>query len=206
MEDDPFDSARDEDRGKDVDNGEFFLAMLDIEISRELERTIDSLKQAIVDPEIDPEAVRSMWVEYALRFEALAEGTDSPEKYEKTQIAAIIYKALIFRDVGKGLRYLEELDKAEMLSANSGFVELSALISAEIDSRTQELDESPERLILLLRGKVSDANRAQMWDLWADEQDYEDLVNHAFEMLLDDGEDPREVLTKLGVFDDSRPD
>ena len=40
-----------------------------------------------------------------------------------------------------------------------------------------------------------------MWDLWADEQDYEDLVNHAFEMLLDDGEDPQEVLVQLGVLE-----
>lgn len=186
---------------RDSFNSESLLDNLGVELSFELERLTTSLKETLADPSTAHENLRVLWVEYSELFEALAEKADNPEVYAKAQIAAIIHKAFIFYHANKELRYLEELDKADMYSANSGFTALSSLISTEVDSRTSELNESPERLILQLRGKVSDANRAQMWDLWADEQDYEDLVNHAFEMLLEDGEDPQEVLSELGILE-----
>lgn len=201
MENDPYSVTHEENFDRDNLNVEPLLASLGVEPGPELKRITKKLRDALTDPDTNTESVRLMWVEYSQQFEALAEEADNPEEYAKVQIAAIIHKAFIFRDANSELRYLEELDKAEMYSANSGFTALSSLISAEVDSLTPELDESPERLILQLRGKVSDANRAQMWDLWADEQDYEDLVNHAFEMLLEDGENPQEILSELGILD-----
>jgi hypothetical protein len=180
---------------------ELLIDRLGFELVSKLKVIIATLKKALANPNTNLDRLRPLWTEYSQRFEELAERTDSSEEYAIAQIAAIIYKAHIFRDIGKELRYLEELDKADMYSTDIGSAAFSTLISEEIDLRVAELEESAERLILQLRGKVSDANRAQMWDLWTEEQDYEDLVNHAFEMLLEDGEDPNEVLTELGALE-----
>jgi len=182
-------------------SNEPILDSLGLELSPELTEMVLALRTALMDTEFDPEALRQLWIEYSLQFRALAEQADDPEVYTKIQIGAILHKAFIFRDTGHELRYLEELDSADIYAFNVGFDELSSVLSAEIDSKTAKLEPSPERLILQLRGKVSDDNRAYLWDLWAEEQDYDDLVNHVYETLLEDGEDPEEVLRELGVLE-----
>ena len=174
---------------------------LGVELNPELREIISALKTALADSGFSPEALRELWVNFSLQFETLAMQAKDKETYVRIQIDAILQKGIIFQEAGLSLRYLEELDKADMYALNDGLDELSARISAEIDSQVIELDQSPERLILSLRGKISDANRAFLWDLYAEEQDYEDLINHAFEALLEEGQDPEDTLRQLGVLE-----
>lgn len=201
MENEPFGEPTDNNLDKTDGDMEPLLASLGVEVSPQMYEVISLLKDSLLDSSADPDTVRQLWIEYAQYFEALAEGTDDQESYIKIQIAAILHKAFIFRDTGRELRYLEELDKGDMYIGNAGFDTLSAVISTQIDVRTKHLEKSPERFILQLRGKIDDANRAFLWDLWAEEQDYEDLVNHAYEMLLNEDEDPEEVLGALGILE-----
>lgn len=190
------------------------LEQLGFEIPPELVEITSALRIALVDDGFDPESLRQLWTEYGLLLETLIDGIDDSDKQQKAQIGAIIHKAFLFRDAAMTLRYLEELTQAEIYAGNAAFdpenpnimkdpalYALSNLLASEIDSKCAMLEPSPERLILQLRGKISDDNQLQLWDLWAEEEDQEDLVNHAYEMLLDAGEDPDEVLRELGILE-----
>ena len=59
----------------------------------------------------DSEQLRRAWVEYAKIMEAIADSMKDPLVRSKTQVAAGIHKALIFKTASKTLRYLEELGR-----------------------------------------------------------------------------------------------
>jgi len=183
-----------------LDNEVLSSDVLRDDIDTELVLITRALESALRDPAVDPVTLRQLWTEYDQHFEASVEQATDVDERTKRQITAILRKAFIFDRVGLTLRYLEELDKAVVYVRNKAFDELEVILSAEIDVEVASLEQSPERLILQLRGKISDENHLYLWDLWLEEQDYEDLINHAYGMLLEDGEDPEEVLRVLGII------
>lgn len=149
--------------------------------------------------------LRAAWVEYARIVEAMVEAVDPDntqlEAYRRAQISALINKALVFRTVDNMTRYLEELDHAEEYAFNAKLDDVRALIGDEIDRTLPSLEMSSEVLVLKLRGVISDDNREHLRDLINNGDDYEDIVNNAYNMIEDEGGDADEVLGKLGVLE-----
>jgi hypothetical protein len=99
------------------------------------------------------------------------------------------------------IRYLEELDHAEVYALNIGLEDVSAVLTREIDRKLPDLGISSEILVLKLRGIINDENREVLRDLINDGDDYEDIVNTAYNMIEDEGRDADEVLAALGVLE-----
>lgn len=59
---------------------------------------------------------------------------------------------------------------------------------------------SSEVLVLKLKGVVSEENREFLRDLIDEGDDFEDMINHVYGMILEEGSDPDEVLAELGVI------
>ena len=143
--------------------------------------------------------LQKLWIEYAKRVEAYINSIEAPKARSAAQIAAIINKAFIFQQTGNTTRYLEELDDAEVYAANGGFNAVSTSLDVEIKSATESLELSPEKVVLKLRGIIDDANRAYLKDLMRDGADLEDIIGHAYGIILEEGKDPDEVLVMIGI-------
>jgi hypothetical protein len=141
------------------------------------------------------------WGEYARMSEGIIEEDLDPKRYARGQIGALIHKALLFRAADITVRYLEELDHAEVYALNVGLDDVSAVLTREIDRKLPELEMSSEVLVLKLRGIISDENREVLRDLINDGDDYEDIVNNAYNMIEDENRDADEVLAALGVLE-----
>lgn len=89
----------------------------------------------------DQSQLKLAWVEYARITERIVESTEDtkekPKAYASAQIQAIIHKSFIFQSAGNTLRYLEELDRAEVYAYNENLDEMSTVINDEI-TRTIE--------------------------------------------------------------------
>lgn len=170
----------------------------------ELHDAAAAIIEGLADPDTDASRLKLAWGEYAKIAERIVESTDAihenPKVYAKAQIEAIIHKSLIFHSVGNTLRYLEELDRAEVYAYNEGLDEMSIVINNEITTTVESLRMSSEVLVLKLKGIVSEENREFLRDLIDEGDDFEDIVNHTYGMLLEEGSDPDEVLAKIGVI------
>lgn len=182
------------------------LDALGLEQGPELLGFVRELKVALKNPETDPEKLRQLWTDYSIYFETIADQQTEEEMYVKVQVAAILHKAFIFRDVGNTLRYLDELDKAASYTWNLGVgYDLVTLpLRAELKARAASLQAEsseiiPEVFIVRLIDILSDMDRFRLMDLWQQEHDFEALVDLSYEMLLEENEDPAEVLGELGV-------
>jgi hypothetical protein len=70
--------------------------------------------------------------------------------------------------------------------------------SAEIESIPEM---SPEILVMKLNGIVSEENRAFLCELIEQGDEWEDVIGHVYGMILEEGGDPDEVLSELGVIE-----
>ncbi len=159
---------------------------------------VDYLKTNIETGKVQ---LRELWVEYAQRVEVFVDSIENPKARSEAQIAAIINKAIIFQLAGNVTRWLEELDSAEVYASNEGFTTVAVALDTEIKNNVELLDLSSEKILLKLRGIVSDANREFLKDSIEEGDDLEDVINHAYGMILDEGEDPDEVLARLGIIE-----
>ncbi len=190
-----------------VDNSTSAIALL-IEQSRihnaELQEAAIVIIDGLTNPNTSESQLKLAWIEYAKIAEhnvGLIEATsENPSAYARAQIEAIIHKSLIFKSIGNTLRYLEELDHAEVYAFNEGFDEMSTIINNEITSKIESLDMSPEVLVLKLKGIVSEDNREFLRDLIDEGDDLEDMINHAYGMILEEGSNPDEILAEFGII------
>lgn len=146
--------------------------------------------------------IRAAWVEYAKISEQMIDGNETDRvAYSRAQIAAIIHKSLIFRAVGNNLRYISELDSAEVYAFNEGLDEISSGIQTEIDTVIDTLEMSPEVFLIKLKGVVSEANREHLRDLIDQGDDLDDMIGNVYAIILEEGGDPDEILGGMGVLD-----
>lgn len=153
--------------------------------------------------DVDDSIMRQAWIELANITENSIDQAEDGMR-AKLQVAAIINKALILLLAQKPYRYLEELDTAEVLARNSGLDDLSETIDREINRRLdlESHEMNPEVLVVRLRGIVSEINREFMRDLIANGDDMEDIITHAYNAILEEGGDPEDVLSELGILED----
>ena len=148
---------------------------------------------------IDKESLQKAWSKYAQATEAFVDSIEEPNLRTKAQIAAIINKAFIFQHTGNTQRYLEELDSAEVYAANEGLTDISDTLTTEIHDHLEHLGETPEALVLRLKGVIEDSDREYLRELIDEGDDFEDVLNAAYGIILQGGNDPDEVLTSIGV-------
>ena len=143
--------------------------------------------------------LQELWVEYTNRVETQVDSIRDKKARTQAQIAAIINKAFIFQRSGNTTRYLEELDEAEVYASNEGFNTISTSLKIEIKSAVESLELSPEIVVLKLKGIIADANREYLKESIRDGADLEDIIGNAYGMILEEGEDPNEVLAMIGI-------
>lgn len=183
-----------------------FLLLADSTIEQipEFIDLVQELKTALTNPETDPQRLKQLWVDYSKLFEVQADHPDNKDMRAKIQVLAILYKALIFKDVNNTLRYLEELDKTHIAASEFRFDDLRDNVDDAIEAgivplrgTLQEL--APEILIIRLGYILDGFDREDLWDIWLKEQLIGPLVDCAYEMLVKAGENPEEILRSLGV-------
>lgn len=159
-------------------------------------RLVDSLK-----PDGDKTHLQGLWAEWADQTEAHVNSIVDSKLRSEAQLAVIINKAFIFQLAGNAVRYLEELDDAEVYAANEGLETVANSLDIEIKSGVESLELSPEKVVLKLRGVIDDANREYLKELVRDEADLEEIIGAAYGMIIEEGGDPGIVLAGLGITD-----
>jgi hypothetical protein len=177
------------------------VEQLDFRPSPELTEASQAVIAGLRDGVTAESQLSLAWGEYARISEEIVEEALDPKQYTRWQIGALIHKALLFRAANIMIRYLEELDHAEVYALNIGLEDVSAVLTREIDRKLPDLGISSEILVLKLRGIINDENREVLRDLINDGDDYEDIVNTAYNMIEDEGRDADEVLAALGVLE-----
>lgn len=155
----------------------------------------------------NPDAVelREAWTVRAILAEeyvdSLEETAENPNLRTIAQLFIMVDKAKIFEKTGNVVRYLEDLDAAEALALNFHLDELADPISTELDEKSKELGQSPQELLLKLRGYISFADRDYLRELLEEEIDYDDLLGNIYGMIIEEDEnaDPDKVFAQLGI-------
>ena len=118
------------------------LERLDIHPSPELEEAREALITGLRDSSTDNSSLSQAWKEYALIAEGIIAAQDrekqQPDDYASKQIAFILHKADIFREVGDDKRYVEELRVAEEYAYNTGLDGLSDSLLIEISENSHD--------------------------------------------------------------------
>lgn len=162
----------------------------------------EAIIAGLADETTDRRHLRQAWIEYSKIAEGIVEATgEDPVSYAKAQVAANIHKALLFQAIGDMLRYLHELDLAQLSASMYEFREVKETLQAEVDEKVDTLEMSSEVLVIKLRGVISIDNRLFLYDLLEQGGAFEDIVGHAYGMLLEEGEDPDEVLAEIGAIE-----
>lgn len=211
FEGDPIEDTPAAERDQPVDRYDDSSSALELLIEQsnfynipEFQKATAAIINGLTDINASESQLKLAWIEYAKIAEHIVESTEAtqenPKTYAKTQIEAILHKSLIFQTTGNTLRYLEELDRAEVYAFNEGFDEMSKVINNEITDKIESLDMSSEVLVLKLKGIVNEENREFLRDLIDGGDDFEDMVNHVYGIVLEEGGDPDEILAKLGII------
>jgi hypothetical protein len=167
----------------------------------ELGEATEAVLRGLRNKNTDKSTLQQAWIELAKITEKIVESPETnPDEYDKAQIAAILYKASLFHRAGDAPRYILELDIAEVYAFNRNLDQLSTAVASELDKVCETLEMSSEVLIVKLKGILDESSREHLRDLLADGDDFEDMVNNAHAMMLDEGADPDEVLTSMGIL------
>ncbi|HSW92158.1 MAG TPA: hypothetical protein VLG09_05940 [Candidatus Saccharimonadales bacterium] len=122
---------------------------------------------------------------------------DSPNPKARVQFDIFIDKALIFEAVGNTIRYLEELDDAEAFARTYHLVDMTESVAQELEERVKGLGDTPEELILKLRGQLSFPMRYKLRQMLQDGIDYAGFITNLNTMLLDNASGPKDMLAPL---------
>lgn len=98
--------------------------------------------EALMRDSQNPDFLRSVWAEYANVCEQAvdnkAPGSAYPQTRAQLQVAALVHKALIFRESGDTQRYGEDLTDAEEYAFNAYLDEIAEIIRIELDTLRNE--------------------------------------------------------------------
>jgi hypothetical protein len=159
---------------------------------------------ALLETTDDPMRRQTAWVEYDIVVEGIVDNLETtPQNIEqraKMHTAMILYKALIFQEVTLSGRYIEELDNAHTYSFSNGPQTVIASIKTELETiARQDTDLSPEILLVMLKGEVSELYRESLRDRLAGGDSLEVIMTDTYYTLQNKGKDLQEVLAKLKV-------
>lgn len=166
---------------------------------------LDRVNAAIIDmlqsEATDASELREAWnirADLAEDFiDSLEPTQDNPNPKPRVQFDILIDKALIFETVGNMIRYLEELDDAEAFARAYHLVDMAESVALELEEKVQVLGDTPEELILKLRGQLSFPMRYKLRQMLQDGIDYDDFITSLNIMLLDKARGSNEILIQL---------
>ena len=118
------------------------LPGVEFEESTELHEARTVIVEALQEAQ-NPATLELAWTEYSRITEQVVDSkTDADAKARaKLQIAAMVHKALLFREAGDVERCADYLSGAEEYAYNMYFDEMAAVIGAEIDTLTRGIGE-----------------------------------------------------------------
>lgn len=182
---------------------ELLLPSLDFYHTPELVEARQAVLAMLTEKIDDPSRRQAVWSEYAIVGEQLVDSLD-PEGHNvdlraKAEIARTIHKALIFREAGNTLRYVEELDDAHTYADRRKFDDIATILFDKLESLVATLELSSETFLVMLKGELSDPNREHLRDLHKEGDDLYDLLDNAYELIKSEGSDAKEVFTRLGI-------
>ena len=70
---------------------------------------------------------------------------------------------------------------------------------AEVERLTNTSELTHEQIFERLSSELDEDNISYLHELWEDEQDIEDLIAHAYQLLELEGKDADEILARLGI-------
>jgi hypothetical protein len=179
---------------------DLLFALLDVQETSEPKNLANLVLDLLQDEHSTKAVVLQAWRQYDTAIETMIETAPNSPSRAKLQIAAIIFKAIIFRAAEDTFRYVEELQDASTYALNQDLDDISGMISQEIDFILAAYDDQPpEYIILTLRSHLSYDNYEMLRDSLLDGSDRNDILGAVYGMLLDQGDDPDQVLNSLDI-------
>ncbi len=166
---------------------EALLPQLDFCETAELREARQAILMALREEADDPARRREAWTEYDIIGEHMVDNADLTGQdiasRAKAQLSLIIYKALIFREVGQVPRYIQELDHAETYADAKRFYAVASTLEAELDTVVSSAELSPESFLAKLKGEISETNRDFLRRDLEDGAELADVVDAASDIL-----------------------
>ena len=151
----------------------------------------------------DRAAIRLAWAmrddlaeEFIRSFESIPY---HPEYPLRVHFELLIDKADIFERLRDKLHYLMELEGAEGFAHQYHLDDVLTDLGEEIDSKVGELDDSPDAIVIKLRGKLSYENRDFLHVLISEGIEMDDFIETIRQMVIKEEGDPDEVLASVGL-------
>lgn len=114
------------------------LPGVEFEESDELQEARAAILEALQRDDQDPDLLRSVWAEYAIILEQVVDDKAPRGTIHQIsgplEIAALVHKALIYREIGDIPRYGEDLTVAEEYALERDYDEIATALGAELDS------------------------------------------------------------------------
>jgi hypothetical protein len=163
------------------------------------------LLRLLTEQDVASSELQDAWQARAMLAEEFVDSIEfdpeDPLRRAKAQFDVMVDKAVLHEKAGNHVRYLEELDAAEVFALNSNIGGMAEPLGKELDEEIQKLGNSSEELILKLRGTVDFMNRDYLRDLLAEGLDCEDLLGNIYAMIIEEGGDPDVVFKEIGLTD-----
>lgn len=170
---------------------------------------LDRINAVIIDmlqsETTDPAELREAWnvrADLAEGFISSLEPTpDDPNPKPRVWFDILIDKALIFEAVGNAIRYLEELDDAEAFARTYHLDDMAESVAEELEEKVKELGDTPEEIILKLRGQLSFPMRYKLREMLLAGIDHEGFMSSLNRMLVDSADGSKEALIQLDIIE-----
>ncbi len=108
------------------------LPSVDFEETVELREARAAVLEAL-KPDQNPDLLQAVWTEYANICEQFVDNQAETQTRAQLQIAILVHKALIFREIEDVQRYGEELTDAGDYAFNAYLDDIAEAIGAELD-------------------------------------------------------------------------
>lgn len=118
-----------------IDKFRSMLPGVELEESTEMHEARTSVLEALSRKDQSPDFIQSVWIEYTKICEQIVDRKTeiNPQIRDQLQIAMLVHKALIFREIGDMQRYGEDLSDAEEYAFNMYLDGIAEAIGAELD-------------------------------------------------------------------------
>jgi hypothetical protein len=171
--------------------------------THDLDRINAAIIDMLQDETTNPAELREAWnvrADLAEDFINSLEPTpDNPNPKPRVWFDILVDKALIFEAVGNTVRYLEELDDAEAFARTYHLDDMAVSVDQELEEKVAELGDTPEELLLKLRGQLSFPMRYKLREMLQDGIEHDDFTRALNKMLVGYANGLNETLVQLDI-------
>jgi len=159
------------------------------QFSIDLDKINSVIEAMLSDSLTDPAALKLAWAiraDVAATFiDSLEPTADNPKQREIVQFDVMVDKALIFERRGDILRYLKDLDTAKGFALEKHLDDVAVSITDEINSKVDELDNSPDALVIKLHEHISFEKRELLRRLIFEGIEMDALLGRIRDIIID---------------------